>query len=128
MGLLLERDLTNTPRYKDAVDLIGLWSAKTDHFNGEFYALMRIDTITNLVELTRIDTKSSDAIARKFKNTWLLNTQDRQEYYMTTVANSQGMTLPAFSVLWELRIFPQPTKIHSLMPYAKVCIRQWQQC
>ncbi len=54
-----------------AVDLIGLWTAKTEHFDGEFYALTCIDTTTNLVELTHIDTKSSDAIARKFENTWL---------------------------------------------------------
>ena len=71
MGLLLECDLTNTPWYKVAVDLIGPWTAKTEHFNGEFYALTCIDTTTNLVELTRIDTKSSDAIVRKFENTWL---------------------------------------------------------
>ncbi len=71
MGLLLERDLTNTPSYKVAVDLIGPWTAKTGHFNGEFYALTCIDTTTNLVELACIDTKSSDAIARKFENTWL---------------------------------------------------------
>ncbi len=68
MGLLPERDLTNTPWYEVAVDLIGPW---TEHFNGEFYALTCIDTTTNLVELTCIDTKSSDAIARKFENTWL---------------------------------------------------------
>ncbi len=39
--------------------------------NGEFYALTCIDTTTNLVELTCSDTKSSDAIARKFEQTWL---------------------------------------------------------
>ena len=71
MGLLPEHDLTNTPWYEVAVDLIGPWTAKTDHFNGEFYALTCIDTTTKLVELTCIDTKSSDAIARKFENTWL---------------------------------------------------------
>ncbi len=71
MGLLSDRDLTNTLWYEVAVDLIGLWTAKTEHFNGEFYALTCIDTTTNLVELARIDTKSSDAIARKFENTWL---------------------------------------------------------
>ncbi len=71
MGLLLERNLTNTPWYEVAVDLIGLWTAKTDHFHGEFYALTCIDTTTNLVKLAYIDTKASDAIARRFENTWL---------------------------------------------------------
>ncbi len=71
MGLIPEHDLTNTLWYEVAVNLIGLWTAKADHFNGEFYALTYIDTFTNLVELVCIDTKSSDAIARKFENTWL---------------------------------------------------------
>ncbi len=71
MGLLPECGLTNTLWYKVAVDLIGPWTAKTEHFNGEFYALTCIDTTTNFVELTRIDTKASDAIARKFENTLL---------------------------------------------------------
>ncbi len=64
IGLLPDRDLTNTLLYEVAVDLMGLWTAKAEHFNGEFYALTCIDTTNNLVELTCIDTKSSDAIAR----------------------------------------------------------------
>ncbi len=71
MGLLPECDLTNTPWYEVAVDLIGLWTAKTDHFNGDLYALTCIDTTTNLVELAHINTKLNDAIARKFENTSL---------------------------------------------------------
>ncbi len=45
--------------------------SKTENFNSEFYTLTCIDTATNLVELARIDTKSSDAIAGKFEQTWL---------------------------------------------------------
>ncbi len=71
MELLPEHDLTNMPWYKVAINLIGLWTAKTEHFNGEFYVLTSIDTTTNLVELVCIDTKSSDDISRKFENTWL---------------------------------------------------------
>ncbi len=36
MGLLPEHDLTNTPWYEVAVDLIGPWTANTEHFYGEF--------------------------------------------------------------------------------------------
>ncbi len=71
MHLLPEINLTNKPWYEVAVDLIGPWTAKTDHFNGEFYALTCIDTTIHLVELTCIITKASDVIARKFENTWL---------------------------------------------------------
>ncbi len=53
------------------VNLIGLWFAKIEHFNGEFYVLMYINNTTNLVEFVHIDTKSSDAITRKFENAWL---------------------------------------------------------
>ncbi len=71
MGLLSELNLPNKPWCKVAVDLIGPWSTKTEHFNGEFYALKCIDTTTNLVKLVCIDSKLIDAIARKFENTWL---------------------------------------------------------
>ncbi len=64
MGLLPDCDLTNTPWYEFAVNLIGPWTAKTDQFNGYFYALKCIDTTTNLIGLTCIDTKSRNAIAR----------------------------------------------------------------
>ncbi len=56
-------DLTNTLWHRIAVDLIGWWSTKTEHFNGEFHALTCIDTTTNLVELIGIATKLSDAVA-----------------------------------------------------------------
>ncbi len=69
MGLLPECNLANTPWYKVGSDLIGPWSARTKHFNGEIYALACIDTTTNLAKIACIDTKSSDAIARKFENT-----------------------------------------------------------
>ncbi len=67
MGLLPECDLTNTPLYEVAIDLIGPWSVKTKLLNSEFYALTFIDTMTNLFEITLIDFKSSDAIARNFE-------------------------------------------------------------
>ncbi len=40
----------------------------TEHFICEFYALTCIHTKTTLVELSCIDTKSSDVIAKKFEN------------------------------------------------------------
>ncbi len=65
MGLLPECNFTNTPWYEVVINLIGPWTAKTDQFSGAFYALTCIDTTTNLLERVHIDTKSSDAIARK---------------------------------------------------------------
>ena len=37
----------------------------------QFEALTAIDTVTNLVEIVRIDSKDSDYIARKFAQCWL---------------------------------------------------------
>ncbi len=124
MGLLPEHNLTNTPLYEVAINLIGLWTAKTDHFNGEFYALTCIDTSTNLNELSFIDTKSSDAIVRKLRKPGLLDTHDRHQLSTTTAANSQGIPLPASSVFWGSKMFQQPVRIHSQMLYVNTCIRQ----
>ncbi len=71
LGLFPECDLTNTPWYEVAIDLIRPWSEKAEHFNCEFYALTWIGTRTNLVKLVCFDTKSSDIIARKFEQTRL---------------------------------------------------------
>ena len=54
-----------------AVDLIGPWVIQVQGKPLEFNALTAIDTVTNLVELVRIDNKTSDHIARQFAQLWL---------------------------------------------------------
>ncbi len=68
-NVLAKQNVINTPWYEDANSLIGQWSTKTEYFNGEFYAFICINITLNLVELVCIDTKSSDAFARKFETT-----------------------------------------------------------
>ncbi len=120
MGLSRECNLTNTPWYDVIIDLIGLWSAKTEHCIGEFNALTFINTTTNLVELINIDTKSRDVIARKFENTWF-TCYPR----LAQVVHDNGVkcTAKAFAhllyVFWKSRIFSQPTKIY-MQTYASV--------
>jgi len=46
------------------VDLIGPWVVQVRGNPYEFSALTAIDTVTNLVELVRIDDKMSDNVAR----------------------------------------------------------------
>jgi hypothetical protein len=53
------------------VDLIGLWVVQVRGNPYEFDALTIIDTVTNLVELIRVDKKTSDAVARKYAQCWL---------------------------------------------------------
>lgn len=54
-----------------AVDLIGPWQINVRGKTVEFNALTCIDTASNLVELIRIDNKSSPHIAHKFQQSWL---------------------------------------------------------
>ncbi len=54
-SLLREQDYypnvsSSTLQYEVALNLIGLWFARKEHFIGEFHALICIDTATNLVE------------------------------------------------------------------------------
>ena len=49
-----------------AVDLIGPWIVQVHGKPYEFNALTAIDTVTNLVELVRIDNKSSEHVTPKF--------------------------------------------------------------
>jgi hypothetical protein len=54
------------------VDLIGPWT--TTAVNGqelEFKAKTIMDTVTNLLEIVRIDNKKSSNIMQLFANTWL---------------------------------------------------------
>jgi len=48
------------------VDLIGPWKLQIADIQVNF-----IDTVTNLVELVRLDNKSSAHVALQFNNTWL---------------------------------------------------------
>jgi len=70
-GLLPERDMKEMPFEEVAVDLIGPWTIKVAGRVLEFNALTCIDPVTNLVELVRIDRKTSQHIRDKFEQTWL---------------------------------------------------------
>jgi hypothetical protein len=53
------------------VDLIGPWIVQVCENPYEFSALTAIDTVTNLVELIRVDDKNLETIARKYAQYWL---------------------------------------------------------
>ena len=54
-----------------AVDLIGPWKLTIGNRTVEFRALTIIDLVTNLVELVRINSKTSREVTHAFVNTWL---------------------------------------------------------
>ena len=53
------------------VDLIGPWKIKVKNRMFIFNALTCIDPVTNLVELIRIQNKTSKHVAQQFENCWL---------------------------------------------------------
>ena len=70
-GLLLETEMQIAPWTEVTVDLIGPWKIKVNGLVVEFNALSCIDTASKLVELIRIDEKSSLHVTEMFKQVWL---------------------------------------------------------
>ena len=70
-GLLPMRDLKEQPFEEVAVDLIGPWKVQVRGKPYEFNALTAIDTVTNLVEIVRIDKKTSEHITARFAQSWM---------------------------------------------------------
>jgi hypothetical protein len=70
-GHLPEREIRSLPFEECAVDLIGPWTIQVRDKPYEFNALTMIDTVSNLVELVRIDDKTSGHIAKKYAQVWL---------------------------------------------------------
>jgi hypothetical protein len=70
-GLLPERQVRIASWEEVAIDLIGPWVVQVNGKPCKFNTLTCIDTASNLVELVRIDDKTSDHIRDKFAQTWL---------------------------------------------------------
>ena len=70
-GHLAEREVRVMPWTEVAVDLIGPWTIIVGNEEYEFNALTSIDTTLNLVEMIRIDEKSSQHVCNKFEQSWL---------------------------------------------------------
>ncbi len=70
-GELPPREATLVPWYEVAVDLIGPWTMLVHGQEIEFSALTCIDTVSNLVELVRIENKTAAHIGMLFENTWV---------------------------------------------------------
>ena len=70
-GHTAPREASAHPWQTVAVDLIGPWTLSVGGYETSFQALTIIDMVTNLVELVRIDNKSSEHVTMHFENTWL---------------------------------------------------------
>ena len=70
-GKLPPRNPQVVPWDEVAVDLIGPWKIEVNGREFIFLALTCIDPVTNLVEIIRINGKSSAHVAQQFENVWL---------------------------------------------------------
>ena len=70
-GHLAPREVALGPWHTVSVDLIGPWMATVNERELEFKALTIMDTTTNLLEIVRIDNKTSRNITQMFTNNWL---------------------------------------------------------
>ena len=77
-GLLPEQEVRSEPFEEVLVDLIGPWNITVCCKNDKFNALTSFDTVTNLVEIVRIEQKTSHHIKQtlhhikqKFAKSWI---------------------------------------------------------
>jgi hypothetical protein len=71
-GHMAPQEAAAHPWQDVAVDLVGPWTLTIiGGYGHKFMALTIIDMVTNLVELVRLDNKTSEHVAMHFENTWL---------------------------------------------------------
>jgi hypothetical protein len=123
-GLLPERELRSVPFKECAVDLIGPWTIQVCNKPYEFNALTVINTVSNLVELVRIDEKTSAHVARKYAQVWL----SRYPWPECCVQDNGGEFVgPEFQFLLQgckIKDTPISSKIHKPMQSVNGCIKQ----
>ena len=73
------------------MDLIGLWIVQVCGNPIEFSALTVIDTITNLVELVRIDEKNQIKLQKNMHNVGWHDIRGLSDVYMIQEENSQEL-------------------------------------
>jgi hypothetical protein len=70
-GELAACEAALTPWSEIAVNTISPWTLQVGNQQVKFNALTIIDTVTNLIELVRLDSSSAMHAALQFENTWL---------------------------------------------------------
>ncbi len=107
-----------------ATDLIGPWTVQVRGDPYEFEALTVIDTVTNLVEIIRIDDKRSKTVVRKFAQCWPMHYPWPQHCIHDPGTEFTG---PEFQTLLQnchIRDVCTNAKIHSLILCVKECTKQ----
>ena len=124
-GFLPECEVQSIPFEECATsDLIGQWTVQVCGRPYEFMAPTAIDTVTNLVELIRIDNKESKTVVRKFVQCWLTCYPRPQHCVHDPGTELQGQNFkPCYKIVTsEMCALLQ--KIHSPMMCVKESIKQ----
>ncbi len=123
-GHLPERKVRSLPFEECIVDSIGPWPIQVQDIPYELNTLKMIDTVLNLVELVRIDDKTSAHIDRKYAQVWLT-----QYPWPACCIHDNGSEFigPEFQLLLEgcrIRDVSTTSKTHKPMRYVNACIKQ----
>ncbi len=122
--LLPEREVRSIPFEECAVDLIGPWVVQERCNPYEFSALTVIDTVTNLVELVRIDDKTSDNGTRKYAQCWLARYPWPQQCIHDPGGEFTEIEFQTLLGKCHIKDACTSAKKCNTMQYAKGCIKQ----
>ena len=106
------------------MDLIGPWVVQVRGNPYEFAALTVIDTVTNLVELIRVDDNTSDTVAQKYAQCWLSRYPWPQRYVHDPGGEFTGIEFQTLLESCHIKDACTSAKILSRMQYVNECIRQ----
>jgi hypothetical protein len=70
-GDTASREAGLLPWSEIAVDMLGPWTLEVGNRTEKFSALTNIDLVTNLVEIVRVNNKTTSAVTAHFVNAWL---------------------------------------------------------
>ncbi len=120
-----EQEIKSMPFKECAVDLIGPWIVQVHGKPLEFNALTAIDTITNLVELVRIDNKTlAHDVAQQFTQLWLAWYPWPEWCVHDKVENSLDPNSRRLCNNAKSKMSPPQQRTHRQIPYASECIKQ----
>ncbi len=97
------------------MDLIGPWIVQVRGIPHTFDALTVIDTVTNLVEIFRVDCKTSDHVMRKFAQCWLTRYPWPQGCIHDPGGEFTGLKFQHYYRIVTSEMYVRHQRIHSLM-------------
>jgi hypothetical protein len=120
-GTLPERKIQAMPFEECAVDLVGPWIIQVFDKHFKFNALTIIDTVSNLVELVRIDDKTWRTLPENMHKSGSHAIHGQHNAYE---ANSLDQSSNSCCKVVEPKMFQPPVKICKPMQYVSACTKQ----